>query len=71
MNRIIRIKSCSNCHHKTHMGGFGNIAYIPRCGLTSKELPYTKHVSGNRIIAQSTDRIPDSCPLEKEKELTT
>ena len=68
MSRIIRIKSCDDCPSRDHKGGFGSPAYVPRCNKTrpSRELPYTKSVSGNRVIATQTPGIPDWCPLERD-----
>lgn len=66
MKKIV-INKCSSCPHIDHGGGFGQIAYIPVCGLNHRgNLPYTKHVSGNQIVATGTDVIPDWCPLEND-----
>lgn len=63
--RYIPIKTCNDCPHKDHRGGFGRVAYIPVCRLTDKNLPYTVGASGltRMIIANYTGEIPDSCPL--------
>lgn len=64
MKRKIVIGSCSDCPNLKHSGGFGGIAYIPICHETGEMLPYTKSVSGNRIVATATGEIPDWCPLD-------
>lgn len=66
MNRKITISSCNECHHKDHKGAFGQIGYVPVCRASQKELPYTKSVSGNRIVATCTGIIPDWCPLAND-----
>lgn len=62
--KCIPIPSCRECPSRDHKGGFGTIAYVPVCRRTNRELPYTLG-SGHRgrVIAVSSDEIPDWCPL--------
>lgn len=66
MTKIITIQTCANCPHKDHRGAYGQVAYIPVCRQTNKNLGYTKEVSsrGNGIHAQYDGKIPSFCPLE-------
>lgn len=60
----IPVPVCSECPHRDHRGAFGDVAYVPFCRKANKELPYelgTGH--RGRIIALSTNVIPDWCPL--------
>jgi len=63
MKKII-IKTCVECPHKEHKGGFGAVSYIPVCRKDNKNLPYTVHVSYGIITASATGVIPEWCPLE-------
>ncbi|KKL61153.1 hypothetical protein LCGC14_2198170 [marine sediment metagenome] len=64
-SKIITIKTCSACPHIDHGGAWGQVAYVPCCEKSSRrEMPYTTHASGNRVVARCTDVIPDWCPLE-------
>lgn len=68
MSRKIVIENCGECPHKGHKGAFGRVAYVPRCGKTGKDLPYTKVVGAtDSIHAQYTGVIPDWCPLELDE----
>lgn len=66
MSKCIKIKSCNECHHRDHQGGFGKIAYIPCCRFgKGRELPYT--TSANQrgyVTATCTGVIPEWCPLD-------
>ena len=69
MDRIIRITECSQCPHFDHRGGHGQIAYVPKCNKSHKELPHTVSFnSKNRGIAQQLPGIPDWCELERVPE---
>lgn len=65
MNRKIVITSCGVCPHVDHAGGFGQIKYIPVCGVNGrKKLPYTEVCQNETMmVAQGTGVIPDWCPL--------
>lgn len=68
MERKIVIKTCEGCPHKDHKGAFGEIAYVPVCNQTLRELPHrvepSKWLKG-RMAAIYTGEIPNWCPLEK------
>lgn len=64
--RKIVIKTCEECPHIDHEGGFGRIAYIPRCANAKKNLPYTVEASdAGRVYAEPTYEIPEWCPLKE------
>lgn len=67
MNRKIAIKTCIECPHKGHKGGFATISYVPKCGYTGKELPHGIGKSGGIVVASPTGVIPDWCPLEEDQ----
>ena len=48
-------------------GGFGRIMYKPNCYALRRELEYTTYASGNNLVAQVVDAIPDECPLTEFK----
>ena len=49
----------------THKGAFAEVSYVPKCGLTGDELPWTPVRSfKNLIVAQYNGTIPETCPLE-------
>lgn len=68
MARKIIIKSCEECPHLGHMGGFSQIAYVPRCEKIYKELPHTVSAQNGRCVATKKEGIPDWCPLEKNND---
>lgn len=59
--RYIPVKSCLECPHRAHEGGFDKVSFIPMCNNTMKQLPYTV---GKSLIISPTYEIPDWCPLE-------
>lgn len=63
----IVIKDCSECPHKDHKGGFGEVSYIPICIhiriIDRRELPYTVGLAHNVVVASPTYVIPEWCPL--------
>lgn len=72
-SRKIVIDECGKCPYKDHMGGFGKIAYIPRCCMVkpSRELPYTVGAMtvgdhSTMVTATQTPGIPDWCPLPED-----
>lgn len=58
------VRDCGECPFLQHGGGFGRIAYIPRCGKSGEQLPFTTAASRNMLVARREPGIPDSCPLE-------
>ncbi|MCK5306993.1 MAG: hypothetical protein KAJ73_00140 [Zetaproteobacteria bacterium] len=66
MDRKIVIKDCDDCPHLDHMGAFGKVAYVPRCGKSGDTLPYTVGAPDGNPTAYSEPGIPDSCPLETD-----
>lgn len=62
--RYIPIKSCGDCPHRGHSGGFGIPAYKPVCRKESKTLPYTEEVHRGHVVATQKPGIPSWCPLE-------
>lgn len=70
MSRIIRIVECRDCPSRETGGGFGKVAYIPRCKAADKELPYDiGRGHGSMIIATQTPGIPCWCPLEQSQDV--
>lgn len=65
MSKCTLANSCVTCLHYDHKGGFGEVAYIPKCRLNGQELPWTPGLQGNRgrIVARGTGVIPEWCPL--------
>ena len=61
--KCIPIQMCITCPHIRHRGAFGSPAYVPWCGATEKNLPYTESSRDGRSTAHPTGVIPDSCPL--------
>jgi hypothetical protein len=66
MTRKLVINSCTDCPNLHRSGGLGQIAYVPFCKVngSSKELPYSKTVTGTMIVAVMYETIPEWCPLE-------
>jgi hypothetical protein len=69
-SRVILITTCQECPHKDHFGGFGQVAYVPKCRALpfgKNELPHTVTYNqrNNRAQAQPTYEIPEACPLQK------
>jgi hypothetical protein len=69
VTKILRIATCHVCPYLEKSGGFGDISYKPSCSKAAyRGIPYTKAVSGNRIVAVISETIPQWCPLEDYKE---
>lgn len=68
MSKKITINSCTDCPHKTHLGGFGEIRYIFKCSKAKKPLGYVvqdqKITARVRTVALYDGNIPEWCPLE-------
>jgi hypothetical protein len=62
---MIRIKTCKECPYLGHKGAFGEIAYVPVCRKSGKELPHTLGAGHKHVpLALGTNAIPEWCPLD-------
>lgn len=67
-SRKIVIETCEGCPHRDHKGAFAQVSYVPKCGRTGKELPYTvvtPKCAPTMVTAAGTGVIPDWCPLDR------
>lgn len=65
MAKKIVIKTCEDCPHKDHTGGFGRVMYVPVCRETNKKLGYQVRNQGIHVVAVYDGIIPTWCPLEE------
>lgn len=72
MPKKIEILTCTDCPHKGHSGGYGQIMYKPTCQLNhNKHLGFTVDVQANvrsvHQVARYDGAIPTWCPLPEDK----